>query len=79
MVENYAFDEDENSTEKLLEESLETSEEGFLKGYSDQEEVGECAECGSAVNEENRVEKEVDGETLSFCSKSCAEEFEENS
>ncbi len=77
-MENYAFDEDENSTEKLLEEGLETSEEGFLKGYSDEEEVGECAECGSAVNEENRVEKEVDGETLTFCSSSCAEEFEEN-
>ena len=77
-MENYALDEDENSTEKLMEESLETPEEGFLKGYSDEEEVGECAECGSAVNEENRVEKEVEGETLNFCSKSCAEEFEEN-
>ncbi len=78
-MENYALDEDENSTEKLMEESLETPEEGFLKGYSDEEEVGECAECGSAVNEENRLEKEIDGETLTFCSKSCAEEFEESS
>ena len=78
-MENYAFDKDENSTEKILEEGLETPEEGFLKGYSNEEEVGECAECGSAVNEENRVEKEVDGETMTFCSKSCAEEFEENS
>ncbi len=77
-MENYALDEDENSTEKILEEGLETPEEGFLKGYSDEEEVGECAECGSAVNEENRIEKEVDGETLAFCSKSCAEEFEES-
>ena len=76
-MDNYALDGDENSTEKLMEE-LESSEEGFLKGYSDEEEVGECAECGSAVNEENKVEKEVEGETLSFCSKSCAEEFEEN-
>ena len=78
-MENYALDEDENSTEKILEEGMETSEEGFLKGYSKEEEVGECAECGSAVNEENRIEKEVEGETLAFCSKSCAEEFEENS
>ena len=78
-MENYAFDEDENSTEKLLEEGLETPEEGFLKGYSDEEEVRECTECGSAVNEENRVERDVDGETLAFCSKSCAEEFEESS
>ncbi|HLD40439.1 MAG TPA: hypothetical protein VJB13_04845 [Candidatus Nanoarchaeia archaeon] len=76
-MDNYALDGDENSTEKLMEE-LESSEEGFLKGYSDEEEVGECAECGSAVNEENRVEKEVDGEKIAFCSKSCAEEFEEN-
>ena len=76
-MDNYALDGDENSTEKLMEE-LESSEEGFLKGYSDEEEVGECAECGSAVNEENRVEKEVDGEKIAFCSKSCADEFEEN-
>jgi len=76
-MDNYALDGDENSTEKLMEE-LESSEEGFMKGYSDEEEVGECAECGSAVNEENKIEKEIDGETVTFCSKSCAVEFEEN-
>jgi len=78
-MENYAFEGDEDSTEKVLEESLESSEEGFLRGYSDEEEVGECAECGSAVNEENRIEKEIDGEQVVFCSKMCAEEFEESS
>ena len=78
-MDNYVFDEDTDSTEKVIEDGLETSEEGFLKGYSDEEETDECAECGSAVNEEKRVEKEVDGEKLTFCSESCADEFEENS
>lgn len=77
-MENYVFDEDTDSTEKVLEEGLESSEEGFMRGYSDEEEVKECAECGSAVSEEKKVEKEVDGEKIVFCSESCANEFEEN-
>ncbi len=77
-MENYVFDEDTGSTEKVLEDGLESSEEGFLRGYSDDEEVEECAECGSAVSEEKKIEKEVDGEKLTFCSEVCAEEFEEN-
>ncbi|MEK6900691.1 MAG: hypothetical protein AABX05_06195 [Nanoarchaeota archaeon] len=77
-MDNYVFEDDSDSTEKVLEEGLETSEEGFLRGYSDEEETRECAECGSAVEEETKIEKEVEGEVLSFCSKSCAEEFEEN-
>ena len=77
-MENHVFEGDGDSTEKLLEEGLESSEEGFLKGYSDEDEVNECAECGSAVDEEKKVEKDVDGEMLVFCSSSCAEEFEEN-
>ncbi|HLD79249.1 MAG TPA: hypothetical protein VJA18_01690 [Candidatus Nanoarchaeia archaeon] len=78
-MDNYVFDEDTDSTEKVLEDSLESSEEGFMRGYSDEEEADECAECGSAVSEEKKIEKEVDGEKLTFCSVSCADEFEENS
>lgn len=77
-MENYVFGDDTDSTEKVVEDALESSEEGFLRGYSDEEEVDECAECGSAVSEEKRIEKEVDGEKLTFCSESCAEEFKEN-
>lgn len=77
-MENYVFDEDTDSTEKVLEDSLESSEEGFMRGYSNEDETDECAECGSAVSEEKRIEKEVDGEKLAFCSEACAAEFEEN-
>lgn len=77
-MENYVFDEDSDSTEKVVEDSLESSEEGFMRGYSDDEESKECAECGSAINEENKVEKELEGEKITFCSQTCAEEFVEN-
>ena len=72
------FDEDSDSTEKVVEDGLESSEEGFMRGYSDDEESKECAECGSAINEENKVEKELEGEKIAFCSQTCAEEFVEN-
>ena len=73
------FDEDAANSKKVLEQDgLESSEEGFMKGYSDDEVVEECAECGSAIDEEGRVTKEIDKDFHKFCSKDCAEEFEEN-
>lgn len=77
-MENFVFDGDENSKKILEQEGLESSEEGFMKGYSDDETVEECAECGSAVDEEKKVAKEVDGETFVFCSEICAEDFEDS-
>ena len=77
-MDNYVFDEEADSTEKVLEDGLESSEEGFMRGYSNEEETLECAECGSAVEEEKKIMKEVDGEAVVFCSESCADEFEEN-
>ncbi|MBU0470877.1 MAG: hypothetical protein KKA62_02905 [Nanoarchaeota archaeon] len=78
-MENYVFDEDVKSTEKVIEqEDLESSEEGFLRGYGEEDEVEECAECGSAVDEEKKVTKNIDGEDQVFCSTDCAEDFEEN-
>ena len=60
--------------EKLTEE--EDSESGFMDGYSDDDEVEECAECGSAIHEK-RIVKTFDGEAYVFCSEICAHEYEE--
>ncbi|MBI2112829.1 hypothetical protein HYT52_04800 [Candidatus Woesearchaeota archaeon] len=74
------FEGDKDATEEQMVESggLDSSEEGFLKGYSEDEDVDECAECGSACPEDKKVVKEFDGESYSFCSKQCAKEFEES-
>ena len=77
-MDNLVFDGDENSKKVLEQDGLESSEEGFMKGYSDDEEVEECVECGSAVEEEKKVTKEVDGETHIFCSETCLEEYEDS-
>jgi len=78
-MEKYDFEDEESSNKKNLEqEGLESTEEGFMEGYADDEKVDECAECGSAVDDEKRLGKEIDGESYVFCSKDCAEEFEEN-
>ena len=64
--------------EDAVEGDSDTPEDGFLKGYSEDEEVEECAECGGAVGEEKKVAKEIEGESYVFCSKHCKEEFEES-
>ncbi len=50
--------------------------DAFMEGYMDEEEVQECDECGSAIRD-SPITKEVDGEKRNFCSKVCADEFEE--
>lgn len=65
--------------EQLVDQGgLESNEEAFMKGYREDEEVEECAECGAAVDEEKKVVKEIDGEKLTFCSKVCVKEYEES-
>ncbi|MBI2151112.1 hypothetical protein HYU21_00070 [Candidatus Woesearchaeota archaeon] len=78
------MEEEEFSNEEPVEEdveaeggSLDSQDEGFIKGYSEEEEVSECAECGGAVKEEKKVTKEIEGETFTFCSNECAKDFEE--
>ena len=48
-----------------------------MKGYTDEEKIVECAECGGAINEKKLI-KEFEGEPHTFCSEACAEEFEES-
>lgn len=67
---------DDEEVKEVIDE--EESEEGFMDGYSEDEEVEECAECGSAVEQETKVTRKVEGEDYVFCSKKCADEFEES-
>lgn len=71
--------EDYDFNEKRV-EGIETgsAEEGFMKGYLDEEEIAECSECGSALREDSTLSKEIDGEEFHFCSKTCAREFKES-
>lgn len=55
----------------------EETDDGFMDGYSDEGEVQECAECGSAVREAKKIVASIEGEEYTFCSKACAEEFKE--
>ncbi|MEK6937746.1 MAG: hypothetical protein AABX04_01750 [Nanoarchaeota archaeon] len=79
-MKNYVFDGDEKEGEGAKDEDLDTTDEdGFLKGFEDDEkEAEECAECGERVKAEKKVTREVEGEKYIFCSKECADEFEES-
>ena len=68
----------ETAEEEWSDQGGDSSEEGFQKGYSEEEKVLECAECGAAVREEKKFLKEIEGEEYVFCSKMCAQEFEES-
>ncbi len=56
---------------------ISSTEEAFMKGYEDEADVEECAECGSAVPELKGLSKDIGGEEFMFCSNECAVEFEE--
>lgn len=70
----------DNQEEKLEESPIEEEgdDDGFMQGYEDENEAEECVECGVAVSEEKRVLREIDGEEYLFCSKTCADDFEES-
>ena len=72
-MEEYNYNEDAPKDKHAGDEDTES---GFMNGYVDEEEVEECAECGSAIHEK-KVVKTIDGETYVFCSEVCAKEFEE--
>ena len=79
-MEDYNPGEEQTTTseEQYTEDGeVSSSEEAFMKGYNDEDDVLECAECGSAIKEE-KFAKEIDGEQHLFCSKLCEQEFEES-
>ena len=67
----------EEDTEGISEDE-DSPEQGFVEAYAKDDEVVECAECGSACSEEKKVSQEIEGEKYAFCSKRCAQEFEES-
>ncbi len=75
--EEFEFEE-ETEEKKKGEEEVDSSEDGFMQGYLDEEEAPECVECGAAVREEKKVVREVESETYVFCSENCANEFKES-
>ncbi|MBT4935857.1 hypothetical protein HOL21_01620 [Candidatus Woesearchaeota archaeon] len=79
-MENYSIEGDEASTEKhsVEEGNINSSEEAFMQGYNDDEDVEECAECGTAVEKEKKLIKEIDGEEMAFCSETCVKEYMES-
>jgi len=71
------LEEKDPSGEQLLDEgSISSEEEAFMRGYSDEDEVISCSECGSALRE-TKIVKSFEGETYQFCCADCAKEFEE--
>jgi len=51
---------------------------GFMKGFMNEKNENVCAECDSAVDQEEAIMKKFEGETHIFCSKSCLEDFSDN-
>lgn len=78
IMENYISGNEDNIENVSVGDSeADSLEEGFLKGYNEDENSLECAECGSAVDEERGFVQEIDGDKQIFCSKMCLEEFKE--
>ncbi len=76
----YDSESDEVNEEEVSveEDEISSQEDGFMRGYLDEEEAKECAECGASISEEKRVNKEIEGEPYSFCSRTCAQDFEDS-
>ncbi len=55
----------------------EEEEDLFMKGFEDEDEVEECAECGRAIHE-NPIAKAIKGESLQFCTVECSDDHEES-
>lgn len=73
--------EDDVYSEKAIEGKLEADEideveEGFMKGYNEEESMAECANCGKILSDEV-VEEELDDHLFRFCCEDCARKFEE--
>lgn len=66
----------DNNDEEHIEE--EEEDEGFSKGYSEEDEAEECAECGVTLRHKKKVTKSIEGEEYVFCSDECAKDFEES-
>lgn len=62
----------------LAEDEISSAEEGFMRGYADEDEVVTCDECGHAITEK-KVSRKINGEKHFFCCNDCAEDYEDSS
>ncbi len=68
---------EEHEPEGTVEDDMVSSEEeAFMQGYSKEEKIITCDECGVAIHGKPLV-KVMDGESYKFCSEECAVEFAE--
>jgi len=73
-MESFTFEEGQGEGSVIDKQDRDSEEDDFLKSFENEDEVEECAECGSAIRD-HTVVKDVNGDTLRFCSKDCAEEY----
>ncbi|MDO8655688.1 MAG: hypothetical protein Q7K45_00485 [Nanoarchaeota archaeon] len=78
MEEDETFEEDTDTKEENTLTDEEDEDEAFTKGYSEDDEAEECAECGITLRHKKKVTKPIEGEEYVFCSDDCAKEFEES-
>lgn len=79
MDEEETFEDDadvEEDNDKPIDE--EEEDEGFSKGYAEEDYTEECAECGITLRHKKKVTKSIEGEEYVFCSDECAKDFEES-
>ncbi len=69
---------EEEGRKELIDEEDEITDvdEGFMKGYEEEEKLAECSNCGKVLNKKT-VEEEFNGKVYRFCSSDCAEEYEQ--
>ena len=75
-MESFIYEE-EQEEKTYGQESHDDDDDDYLKGFEDEEEVEECAECGSALRD-NCITKEVAGEVLKFCCEACVKDYEDS-
>ena len=64
-----------NFTEELEEsDEIDEVEEGFMKGYNEENLVAECANCKKILNDKF-IEEKVSDKVYRFCSERCANKF----
>ncbi|NQV91454.1 hypothetical protein HQ489_03180 [Candidatus Woesearchaeota archaeon] len=68
----------EKRVDRLYGEEDSTEDGGFMKGFMNEKDGSVCAECDSAVDQEDMILKEFEGEHQIFCSKSCVEDFSDS-
>jgi hypothetical protein len=74
-MESFIYEEEQE--EKTYGQESHDDEDDYLKGFEEEEEVEECAECGSALRD-NCISKEIAGEVLKFCCEACVKDYEDS-